>query len=129
MTIRPFADIEIALVAYLSSQFPLASVCTELPAAFGVPTIHIQKVGGSNADPVLSHPVVDVDVYAATRGEAFSLSLQVENLIQYDLMTRTDLPGAVVTGGRVDISPRWLPYDDTSKRRVSGMYTIHCRAK
>lgn len=128
MTIAPFPDIEIVLVSYLASKFPLASVCTELPAAFGVPTIHVMKIGGLSSDPVVANPTVDVDVYAATRGEAFSLSLQVENLIQYDLMTRTDLPGAVVTGGRVDISPRWLPYDDTSKRRVSGTYTIHCRA-
>lgn len=121
MRSRVHADVELLLTGWLRDRLGALAerVLTDLPADLEahLPTVALARTGGG-ADRFRDLPVVDVDVYAATRQQAVELA----NLIN-DLMLH-QLPGAAGSGATVQtvavqVGPRRLPYDNPVMTRYS----------
>lgn len=117
-----FPDIEKLVHAYLSGQIT-ERVCTELDPDFAVPVVQIYRIAGEDRDYALDHPMVDVDAYAASRGQAMDLARQVQSLLRFSIVNQVTTFG-VVTHSRTVVGPRILPYEDTTKRRASATYAL-----
>jgi hypothetical protein len=123
-----FPDVEVLLVAYLNSSLDVRA-CTELPAADQLndhlPVVRIRRISGADRDYRLDRPVVDVDVFAASRPAAAALSGQVRVVLRDDLQYADAVqPTGVVTSVTTIVAPRWLPDPDTSLRRYSATYEL-----
>lgn len=121
-----YASIEKILVAWLdTATAPTVRVVTERPPdlAAKLPVVQVVKFGGAGAQPTLAQPNVDVDCYAATRGEAEDLAGTVYDLLHEQLPGQT-VAGAVITRVEDITEPHLLPYDITSLRRYGAAYRI-----
>lgn len=89
-----------------------------------LPTVQVGRVGGGDDSFRLDRALVDVDVYAATRGDAIQLAAAVRGLLLTELAgARTD---SAVVGRIVTISaPIQRPYENTALRRIGATYQIH----
>lgn len=90
-----------------------------------LPTVQVERIAAGDDDGFrLDRAFVDVDVYAATRGAAIALALQIRGLLL------TQLPGST-TGdaviGRVQTvtAPGARPYENTGLRRVGATYQLY----
>ncbi|MDH6610332.1 hypothetical protein M2164_005967 [Streptomyces sp. SAI-208] len=121
-------DIELELITRATARFPDAVVRDELDNNLlnELPTIQIQQIPGGGDDGVrLTRPLVDIDVYAATRADAITLARQV-----HDWVTR-ELRGSVSDGAVIGLTkgltlPAPRPYENTGLRRVGATYEIFC---
>ena len=123
-----FPDVEVLLVAYVGGRLDVRA-CTELPAAdllnTQLPVVRIQRISGANRDYRLDRPIVDVDVYGATRAQAASVSEQIRDLLVNGLQYADSVqPTGVVTSVETVIAGRWLPDPDTSLRRYNASYEL-----
>ncbi|MFD9150590.1 phage tail termination protein [Streptomyces diastaticus] len=120
-------DIELLLIGWLQARLPDAVVRDELDNQLlaELPTVQVQRVGGSDDGLRLDRALVDVDVYAATRAEAIALAGAVRGLLLGDLRGSA---GEVAVVGRVaTVSPPVArPYENTALRRVGATYEIYC---
>lgn len=120
-------DVEAELICWLAGRFPTARVCTDLPADLQdvLPTIQVTRgPGGGIRNTVFDVAVMDVDVYAATRGDASDLARQVRAAIAVDLPSTRFGSSTVLT---VDnpMPPHELPYDDRVWiRRFGAIYDL-----
>lgn len=127
MPTEVFPDVEVELVAWLKAQLGVGvRVCTELPDDLDaeLPAVKLQRTTGpDDPDGKLDQPLVDVDVYAATRGAASLLANQIRQLVRYQL--RNTVTAAVVFGAAETLAgPHWLPDDNTNLRRYNATYLI-----
>jgi hypothetical protein len=120
-------DVEIELVAWLSAQRGSGvRVLTELPADLGdvLPAVQVQRVGGDDDTFRLDRALVDVDVYAASRGDASTLARQVRD----DLVMRlrgSSTVGAVFGLVATVSAPQWRPYENINLRRLGATYEVY----
>lgn len=118
-------DIEIELVTYLADLLAGVRLCTELPANLVdvLPLVQVQRVGGDDDGARLDRALVDVDVFAATRQDAFSLSRTVHDALIVQL--RGTMTAGAVFGRVATVSaPAWRPYENTGGRRIGGTYEL-----
>lgn len=121
-------DVELDLIGWLQAKFGAdAVVCDETDNGLldQLPTVQVQRLPAGGDDGFrLDRALVDVDVYAATRGEAVDIALMVRGWLM------TDLAGSETTRavyGRVTSSPppAVRPYENTGLRRVGATYQIY----
>lgn len=119
-------DIELLLIGWLQERLPDTVVRDELDnnLAAELPTVQVQRVGGDDDGLRLDRALVDVDVYAASRAEAITLSAAIRGLL---LAARGSATATAVLGRVGTISaPVARPYENTSLRRVGATYEIYC---
>lgn len=89
-----------------------------------LPTVQIEVAGGDDDGIRLDRPLVDVNVYAATRDEAFDLARAVRQAYLTELagsQTANAVFGRITTISR----PAARPYENTALRRVGATYQMH----
>ncbi|MHC3427175.1 phage tail termination protein [Streptomyces sp. DT18] len=119
-------DVELLLIGWLQEHLPDVVVRDELDnnLAAELPTVQVQRVGGDDDGLRLDRALVDVDVYAASRAEAITLSATIRGLL---LAARGSATAAAVLGRVGTVSaPVARPYENTSLRRVGATYEIYC---
>lgn len=120
-------DVEVLLIGWLQERLGDGVwVRDELDnhLADHLPTVSVQVVGGDDDTIRLDRALVDVDVYAATRGDATALAATIRGLLLRQLAgstTATAVVGRVATISR----PVFRPYENTALRRVGGTYEIY----
>lgn len=120
-------DVEVLLIGWLQQQLGAGVVVRdELDNELlnELPTVQVQRIGGSDDGFRLDRALVDVDVYAASRGEGLALAATARGL----LLTR--LPGAatgtaVVGAVRTLSAPAARPYENTALRRIGATYELN----
>ena len=121
-------DIEGELIPRAQTRWPDAVVRDELDNNLinELPTIQIEQVpGGDIAAGRLARMLVDIDVYAATRADAFALAGEVLGWVERELRgSKTDT--LVIGRAGVVTMPAVRPYENTGLRRVGGTYEIFC---
>lgn len=120
-------DIEAALIAAATPVFPQAVVRDELDNNLlaELPTIQVEQIpGGEDDGLLLSRALVDINVYAATRGDAYGLAIQVHAWLTGHLRGTAT---STAVFGRVSALalPAARPYENTALRRVGATYQIY----
>lgn len=120
-------DVEVLLIGWLADRLGDGVVVRdELDNDLlgELPTVQVQVVGGTDDGIRLDRALVDVDVYAATRGQATALAAQIRGLFLDQLQgsaTETAVVGQVGTISR----PVARPYENTALRRIGATYEIY----
>jgi hypothetical protein len=126
--VTALVDIELELITRGTVRFPDAVVRDELDNNLlnELPTIQIQQIPGGDDDGLrLSRPLVDIDVYAATRADAVALAREVHEWVTRELRGSTSATAVIgLTKGLTLPAPR--PYENTALRRVGATYEIFC---
>ncbi|MGW3321147.1 phage tail termination protein [Streptomyces virginiae] len=90
-----------------------------------LPTVQVERIPAGGDDGFrLDWALIDVNVYAATRGDAVALSLQIRGLLLSQLPGSTT-GGAVVGRVATVTAPGVRPYENTGLRRVGATYEIY----
>ncbi|MFF8100187.1 hypothetical protein ACF07S_10485 [Streptomyces sp. NPDC016640] len=121
-------DIEGELIPRAQARWPNAVARDELDNNLlnELPTIQITQIpGGGIAAGRLARMLVDIDVYAATRAEAFDLAREVVAWVERELRGSTTDTLAIGRAGVVTL-PAIRPYENTALRRVGSTYEIFC---
>ncbi|MEU5016289.1 hypothetical protein AB0G60_02525 [Streptomyces angustmyceticus] len=119
-------DVEVLLIGWLQEQLGDGIVIRdELDNNLldELPTVQVERVGGTDDGLRLDHTLVDIDVYAATRGDAADLAAAIRGLL-------LGLPGSTVGGAvigrvRTEAAPISRPYENLGLRRVGGTYSLY----
>lgn len=119
-------DVEVLLIAWLGARLPGVTLVAELDNDLlaDLPLVQVTDVPGGGDDGFrIDRPVVDINAYAASRGEARALGQRVRALLL------TELRGSVTGGGvitRVNTiqGPTVRPYTNTELRRVGATYQV-----
>ncbi|WPO70199.1 hypothetical protein [Streptomyces sp. KN37] len=120
-------DLELELIGRAAARWPDAVVRDELDNRLleELPTIQIEMAGGDDDGFRLDRYVVDVNVYAASRGAALALAGEVHLWILHEVRGSTS--ETAVIGRSATISrPAVRPYENTALRRVGATYQIFC---
>ena len=116
------------LIGWLTLELGVR-VVAETPAnlATVVPVLQVTGIGGADFTPTFDTCNVDVDSYAASRGESEDLSNRARQALMFTLPGKLIGGVAVVSEVRTIMRPTWTPYDDTDLRRFTASYavTIH----
>lgn len=120
-------DVEAELIAAATPRFPTAVVRDEVDNQLldELPTIQIQQIPGGEDDGLrLARALVDVDIYAATRGDAYALANLVHAWLTGELRGSTT---EMAVFGRISpiTLPAGRPYENTGLRRVGATYEIY----
>lgn len=128
MAVVGSVDIELDLIGWLQAKAGAGVIVrdeVDNNLLNELPTVQVQRipVGGDDGFR-LDRALIDVDVYAATRGDAIALALQIRGWLL------TELPGSQTERavyGRVTSSPppAVRPYENTGLRRVGATYQIY----
>lgn len=120
-------DVELELIGRGQVRFPAAVVRDETDNRLleELPTIQIQKVGGSDDGIRLDRALVDIDVYHSTRAGAIALAAEVRAWVLTELRGSTS-PTAVIGRTGTISAPAIRPYENTALRRVGATYEIYC---
>lgn len=127
MSVIGSVDVELELIGWTQARLgPGAVVRDELDNNLldELPTVQIQAVGGDDDGFRLDRPLVDVNVYAATRGDAIALAATVHGLYVTQLRGSTT-KRAVFGLVRAVTRPTPRPYDNTALRRVGATYEMY----
>lgn len=89
-----------------------------------LPFVRWAKTGGTE-DAVTDYPVVDFDVFAAARSEAYLVARAIVNRLQP--RTRLSPGGAIIDSVRVRPTPRELPWDNPKLKRIGATCSLGLR--
>ncbi|MGW4493742.1 phage tail termination protein [Streptomyces sp. NPDC004376] len=121
-------DIEGELIPRAQARWPDAVVRDELDNNLldELPTIQVLQLPGGGDDGLLvARMLVDVNVYAPTRADAFELAIEVHDWITR--VVRGSTSSTLVIGLVRCLSlPAERPYENTALRRAGGTYEIFC---
>jgi hypothetical protein len=119
-----YADVEKILVSWLDNALA-ARIVTDVPSNLDLvlPIVQITRIGGRDMFPTLDAAMVDVDVYALTRGEANVLSEEVRTALRFNSRNQV-VDGAVIGLVETLLGPTWRPYENTKVRRVGATYRV-----
>lgn len=120
-------DIEVALIAWLGVRLEGVVVRDELDNNLldELPTVQVERLPGGGDDGIrLDRALVDIDVYAATKGAAAALAHTIRGLLMTQLRGSAT---ATAVFGRIDTlsAPARRPYENTALRRVGATYSIY----
>lgn len=120
---------ELVVRTYLAGQFPDARVVTEAPGNLDevLPCIEVGRFGGEDSIYTLDVANLDVDVYAANRPAALDLAEQVRTSLRLHAEGQ-EVDGALIAQVATLSAPKWVPYDNTTLRRISASYRIAIRS-
>lgn len=121
-------DIELELIGWLQQRLGAGVVVrdeTDNNLADELPTVQVEGVGGNDDGFRLDRPLVDINVYAATRGDALTLAGQIKTLILHQLRGSKTTTAVFGRTGTVSL-PVVRPYENTALRRVGATYEIFC---
>jgi len=121
-------DIEAELIPRAQLRWPDAVVRDELDSNLlnELPTIQFEQIPAGDDDGIrLARFLVDMNVYAASRADAFTLARQVHDWIT-GLLRGSTSPAAVIGRTGCLSLPAVRPYENTGLRRVGGTYEIFC---
>lgn len=121
-------DIEAELIPRAQARWPSAVVRDELDNNLlsELPTIQFEQVPAGGDDGLrLARMIIDMNVYAATRADAFTLAREVHDWITGTLRGSTSPSLAIGRTGCLSL-PAVRDYENTSLRRVGGTYEIFC---
>jgi hypothetical protein len=118
-------DVEVVLVAALGAEFTGATVSTETGNDLLdlLPFIKVERSGGGDDGFRLDRPLVDIDVYAASRLEATALAEQIRTFVLRTLRGSTTHGAAIGRTSTVS-APANRPYDNTGLRRCGATYEL-----
>lgn len=121
-------DIELELIGWLQARLGSDVVVRdELDNNLlqELPTVQVQVVGGGDDGLRLDRPLVDIDVYDATRGGAIALSAMIRGLFAEQLRGSKTTHAVF---GAIDLiaRPAERPYENTGLRRVGATYQLYC---
>lgn len=122
----PFPDVERALLDLIAPLLGSAEQTgTETPADLQqrLPFGRVTRVGGPD-DGISDRAVVDVDVFAATRSQAYDIAESVRQLL---LAAPHAVAGVVLDSVGTIVGPRELPWADENVRRWSATYRAVAR--
>jgi hypothetical protein len=126
--VTTIVDIEAELIPRGQARFPDAVVRDELDNNLlnELPTIQIEQIpAGGDDGAKLARMLIDMNVYAATRADAFALARQVHAWITGELRGSTTATLVIGRTGCLSL-PAVRPYENTALRRVGGTYEIFC---
>ncbi|MFJ3839473.1 hypothetical protein ACIPY6_28755 [Streptomyces sp. NPDC090054] len=121
-------DVELLVIQWLQGELgdgPVVRDELDNNLMAELPTVQVQRIPAGQDDGYrLDQALVDIDVYASTRGAAVALATQIRGL----LLGR--LPGSATGGavvGRVATvtAPGVRPYENVGLRRVGATYEIY----
>jgi hypothetical protein len=121
-------DIELDLIGWLQARFGEDAVVrdeVDNNLLNELPTVQVQRLPAGGDDGFrLDRALVDIDVYAATRGEAIEIAATIRGWLM------TQLAGSSTSRavyGRITSSPppAIRPYENTGLRRVGATYQIY----
>lgn len=119
-------DLEAALIAAATPRFPEAVVRDELDNGLldELPTIQVEQIPGGEDDGLrLARALVDINVYAASRADAFALANEVHAWLTGEL--RSSATAAAVFGRIAAVTlPAIRPYENLGLRRVGATYEV-----
>lgn len=121
-------DIELELIGWLQAHLGPDVVVrdeTDNNLAHELPTVQVEAAGGNDDGFRLERPLVDINVYAATRGGALALAGQIRSLILTQLRGSATPTAVFGRTGTVSL-PSVRPYESTELRRVGATYEIFC---
>ncbi|GAA1961857.1 hypothetical protein [Amycolatopsis minnesotensis] len=128
-------DAEALVVVWLAGRLGGIRVVAELPAKFeqSLPVVQVTGLPGPKTDrpwnahgPLLWHPRIDIDTYAATRAIATDLASTVSGHL-HELAGQGNQWGAVVDVGE-PAGPAWRPDYNPSVRRAGLTVELTIRA-
>ncbi|SES03313.1 hypothetical protein [Streptomyces qinglanensis] len=120
-------DVELELIGWLQERLGDGVVVRdELDNLLldELPTVQVQRLPAGGDDGFrLDRALVDIDVYAATRGEAIALSATIRGALLGELRGSTT---SNATWGRIrsDPPPAIRPYQNTGLRRCGATYEM-----
>jgi len=121
-------DVELLVIQWLRSQLGSGVVVRdELDNNLlnELPTVQVERLPAGDDDGYrLDRALVDIDVYAATRGAAIALAVQIRGLLLGSLKGST-AGGAVVGKVKTEAAPGARPYENTGLRRIGATYEIY----
>jgi len=125
----PLAVAELVVRSYLAGQFPDVRVVTETPGNLAnvLPCIEVNRFGGSDDIYTLDVANLDIDVFAASRADAYMLAEQVRTNLRLHAEGQ-EVDGALIAQVATLSAPKWVPYDNTTMRRISASYRIAIRS-
>ncbi|MGW7350944.1 hypothetical protein [Streptomyces sp. NPDC054784] len=121
-------DVELELIGWLQARLGddvWVRAETDNHLAEQLPTVQVQRLPAGGDDGVrLDRALVDVDVYAATRGEAIALAATVRALLLIQLRGSKT---ANAVWGRISSEPppAIRPYENTALRRCGATYQMY----
>lgn len=121
-------DIEAELIPRAQLRWPDAVVRDELDNNLlnELPTIQFEQIPAGDDDGIrLARFLVDMNVYAASRADAFTLAREVHDWITGLLRGSTSQAAVIGRTGCLSL-PAVRPYENTGLRRVGGTYEIFC---
>lgn len=121
-------DVELLVIQWLQAQLGSGVVVRdELDNQLlsELPTVQVERIAAGDDDGFrVDRALVDIDVYAATRGAAVALAMQIRGLVLGQL-PGTTTSGAVVGKVATLTAPGVRPYENTGLRRVGATYEIY----
>lgn len=121
-------DIEAELIPRAQERWSSAVVRDELDNNLmdELPTIQFEQIPAGGDDGIkLARFLVDMNVYAATRADAFTLAREVHAWITGTLRGSTSPTAIIGRTGCLSL-PAIRDYENTALRRVGGTYEIFC---
>ncbi|WP_369211294.1 hypothetical protein [Streptomyces flavofungini] len=118
-------DVELELIGRAAARWPDAVVRDELDNNLGdeLPTIQIEVLGGDDDGFRLDRVLVDINVYAATRGDALALAGEVHLWMLHEVRASTSATAVIGRTGTIT-RPAIRPYTNTGLRRAGATYEV-----
>jgi predicted exporter len=121
-------DVELLVIQWLQGQLGSSVVVRdELDNNLldELPTVQVQRLPAGDDDGFrLDRALVDIDVYAATKGDATNLAAEIRGLLLAEL-PGSETGGAVVGRVRTEAAPGVRPYENTGLRRIGATYSLY----
>lgn len=120
-------DLELELIGRAVARWPDAVVRDELDNRLleELPTIQIEVLGGDDDGFRLDRVLVDINVYAATRGAALARAGEVHLWMLHEVRSSAS-PMAVIGRTGTISRPAIRPYTNMALRRVGATYQVFC---
>lgn len=118
-------DLELVAYTYLSSVLA-ARVVTVLPSNLEteLPVVRVARGPGSD-DGITDSPLLDVEAFAATRGQMWDLAEQARQAIH--ALAGTATGGALVDSVSTATGPTWVSYENPAVQRAVASYRMALR--
>lgn len=126
MTSVGSVDAEVLLIGWLQGQLGEGVVVrdeTDNALLDELPTVQVQRVGGADDGLRLDFALVDIDVYAESRGKALDLAADIRRRLLS--LSGSTVGGAVIGRIRTESAPVIRPYENVALRRAGGTYSLY----